>query len=118
MGVHEALNTVGQRLTGEMGELMRAHGVIPSGTGAFLQTAKRAEDGLLEAAPTLGAGTPIEKALRFLNAEYKEVYEKLDVILFNCGMYKVEKEGLVADVAEAVAPLPPSHALSLYTAVC
>lgn len=37
----------------------------------------------------------IQKANRYLNAEYKEVCEKLDVILLNCGMYKVEKEDLV-----------------------
>merc|ERR1719238_1702697 len=68
---------------------MRSHGVIPSVQGAFLQTtAKRAEDGLLVAAPTLGAGTPIEKALRFPNAEYKEVYE-----------------GLVADINKDIALL-------------
>merc|ERR1719456_981777 len=92
-----------------MHSMLKAHGVVSHDDG-FLQISdqtqtNRDEAGLLVAAPTLGAGTPIEKANRFLNAEYKEVYEKLDIILFNCGMYKVEKEGLVADINKDIIDL-------------
>merc|ERR1719163_2191461 len=109
MSLETALEKVGVRLTGEMKGLMKEHGVVKQDAG-FLQTGNGNQeeaqtDTDLDAAPTLGPGTPIEKANRFLNAEYKEVYEKLDIILFNCGMYKVEKEGLVADINKDIAQL-------------
>merc|ERR1719163_1197585 len=109
MSLETALEKVGVRLTGEMKGLMKEHGVVKQDAG-FLQTGNGNQeeaqtDTDLDAAPTLGPGTPIEKAIRFLNAEYKEVYEKLDILLFNCGMYKVEKEGLVADINKDIAAL-------------
>merc|ERR1719163_1196930 len=109
MSLETALEKVGVRLTGEMKGLMKEHGVVKQDAG-FLQTSNGDQmeaqtDTDLDAAPTLGPGTPIEKANRFLNAEYKEVYEKLDILLFNCGMYKAEKEGLVADINKDIADL-------------
>jgi len=109
--VHEAVSKLSQdRLgSGEMDEILAFHksGHMKS---SFLEEAEshkqeRDKNGLLMAAPTLGKGTPIQKAVRFLNAEYKEVYEKLDVLLFQCGMYKVEKEGLVEDINKDIADL-------------
>merc|ERR1719473_63555 len=40
-----------------------------------------------------GTGTKLEKAMRFLNNEFKDIREKMDVKLFECGFFKVEKEG-------------------------
>jgi len=40
-----------------------------------------------------GKGTKLEKAMRFLNKEFQEIREQMDVKLFECGFYKVEKEG-------------------------
>merc|ERR1719392_5156 len=40
-----------------------------------------------------GKGTILEKAMRFLNSEFKDIREKMDVKLFECGFFKVEKEG-------------------------
>merc|ERR1719359_1612296 len=39
-----------------------------------------------------GKGTKLEKAMGFLNKEFKEIREKLDIKLFECGFFKVEKE--------------------------
>jgi len=97
MSEKEAWGLIDHRLTSDARALLKSH------KDGFMQQGTESEE--KEFAPTLGAGTPVEKAMRFLNAEYKEVYEKLDVELFNCGMYKVEKEGLVGDINKDIADL-------------
>merc|ERR1719473_1627883 len=66
------------------------------GTASTNTTAVSHAQGGKKGAPApspFGTGTKLEKAMRFLNAEFKDIREKMDVKLFECGFFKVEKEG-------------------------
>jgi hypothetical protein len=52
------------------------------------------ENGVYHHAEGLNSAT-LDKAMAFINGEIISVREELDLKLFECGFYKVEKEGLL-----------------------
>lgn len=43
--------------------------------------------------------TPVDQAMRFLNAELKENHEEMDIRLFECGSYKAQNEPVISALA-------------------
>merc|ERR1719198_1156443 len=41
-----------------------------------------------------------DKAMAFLNEQFKMAREKMDIKLFECGFFKLEKEGLLYEVQD------------------
>merc|ERR1719265_501599 len=89
MSVDDALKKVGHRLPSDIMRQLR-----PS----FLQKDDRTTDvsdtdvAGAPAPSVFGKGTKLEKAMNFLNDEFSDVREKMDIKLFECGFFKVEKE--------------------------
>merc|ERR1719265_1719514 len=89
MSVDDALKQVGHRLPADITRRLK-----PS----FLQKDDRTieeSDAHASGAPApsvFGKGTKLEKAMNFLNDEFSDVREKMDIKLFECGFFKVEKE--------------------------
>lgn len=55
--------------------------------------------------PSLGGGTDLEKAMRFLNAHYKEIQEKMDTTLMDCGGFKRVTEEEEESIAHTLKQL-------------
>merc|ERR1719409_443326 len=57
-------------------------------------------------APTgLGDDRVFDKAMAFINAEYKIVREELDLKLLECGFYKLQKESLLFETQDKLDEL-------------
>merc|ERR1719478_776108 len=96
MSLKDALHKVGHRLPADI-----THTVQPG----FLQKADPADASVAQVqvagapAPSVfGKGTKLEKAMNFLNDEFADIQEKLDIKLFECGFFKVEKESALEGV--------------------
>jgi hypothetical protein len=72
-------------------------------TTQFLASNAKKEDS--SAQGPFGAGTKLEKAMNFLNGEFKDIRKKMDVKLFECGFFKVEKVKELNLVVDDIARL-------------
>merc|ERR1719262_354266 len=92
MPVDEALNTVGHKMTGEIKGLLQGGATVKSGLRS-------------NAAPGFASPSVFDKAMAFINNEYKIVREELDLKLLECGFFKLEKEGLLFETQDKLDEL-------------
>merc|ERR1719310_140779 len=90
--VEEALKTVGHKMTGEIKGLLQGGATVKSGLRS-------------NAAPGFASPSVFDKALAFINNEYKIVREELDLKLLECGFFKLEKEGLLFETQDKLDEL-------------
>merc|ERR1719236_75066 len=69
-----------------------------SSTESNLRSSKQAPTGL-------GDDRVFNKAMAFINAEYKIVREELDLKLLECGFFKLQKEGLLFETQDKLDEL-------------
>merc|ERR1719265_1006309 len=102
MSVDEALQKVGHRLPED---------IVRSMKPGFLQkdapdvNVAQTQVAGAPAPSVFGAGTKLEKAMNFLNDEFSDVREKMDIKLFECGFFKVEKESALELVQDDIDKL-------------
>merc|ERR1719262_1882940 len=90
--VEEALKTVGHKMTGEIKGLLQGGATVKSGLRS-------------NAAPGFASPSVFDKAMAFINNEYKIVREELDLKLLECGFFKLEKEGLLFETQDKLDEL-------------
>merc|ERR1719301_155294 len=90
--VEEALKTVGHKMTGEIKGLLQGGATVKSGLRS-------------NAAPGFASPSVFDKAMAFINAEYKIVREELDLKLLECGFFKLQKEGLLFETQDQLDEL-------------
>merc|ERR1719238_973730 len=97
--VGQALNRIAKRLPSDVVDMLKPQAGFLQETpkvGASTNTTAVSGAQIAKGAPApspFGTGTKLEKAMRFLNSEFKDIREKMDVKLFECGFFKMEKEG-------------------------
>merc|ERR1719160_470758 len=101
MHINEALNTVGHRMTSDIRGLL----VSPNTTREVsLRASSFASVGTAPAGG-LGKQSTFDKAMAFINHEYKIVREELDLKLLECGFFKLLKEGLLFETQDKLDEL-------------
>lgn len=90
MPVSEALHIAGKRIHFEVHSLLQSRNVTANVTQHQLVK----EHGVVHHAQGLNSAT-LDKAMAFINEELVSVREEMDLKLFECGFYKVEKEGIL-----------------------
>merc|ERR1719502_1576260 len=96
LSVDEAVRRVGHRLPADIMRNLKPSFLQKDDRSALVdgnssETAQIQVAGA-PAPSVFGAGTKLEKAMNFLNDEFSDVREKMDIKLFECGFFKVEKE--------------------------
>merc|ERR1719262_835021 len=92
MPVDEALKTVGHKMTGEIKGLLQGGATVKSGLRS-------------NAAPGFADSKVFDKAMAFINNEYKIVREELDLKLLECGFFKIQNEGLLFETQDKLDEL-------------
>merc|ERR1719262_620898 len=90
--VEEALKTVGHKMTGEIKGLLQGGATVKSGLRS-------------NAAPGFASPSVFDKAMAFINNEYKIVREELDLKLLECGFFKLQNEGLLFETQDKLDEL-------------
>merc|ERR1719424_1343485 len=98
--IHDALKQAGHMLPAGIRSLVQAD----NSTVADAQ-----QQALTGASSSLSSGTGLgdlhtsavfDKAMAFMNEQFKIAREKFDIKLFECGFFKLEKEGLLYDTQD------------------
>merc|ERR1719502_618732 len=102
LSVDEAVRRVGHRLPADIMRNLKPSFLQKDDRSALVdgnssETAQIQVAGA-PAPSVFGAGTKLEKAMNFLNDEFSDVREKMDIKLFECGFFKVEKESTLERV--------------------
>merc|ERR1719310_2722224 len=93
MPVDEALKTVGHKMTGEIKGLLQGGATVKSGLRSNV------------AQPGFASPSVFDKAMAFINNEYKIVREELDLKLLECGFFKLQNEGLLFETQDKLDEL-------------
>merc|ERR1719316_1679620 len=101
MHINEALNTVGHKMTSDIRGLL----VSPNTTREGSLRATSFASVATAPAGGLGKQSTFDKAMAFINHEYKIVREELDLKLLECGFFKLLKEGLLFETQDKLDEL-------------
>jgi len=93
MPLSQAVQSVGHRMSPEVSGLIQQ-------PAALVGSANKATGNV--GLGSLQNSAVFDKAMAFLNDEFKSSREKMDIKLFECGFFKVEKEGLLYEVQDTL----------------
>jgi hypothetical protein len=99
MPVKEALQTVGHKMSGEI------HALLQEARNTTQQSKLRTNSDSGTSATGLGDDKVFNKAMAFINNEYKTVREQLDLKLMECGFFKLQKESLLYETQDKLDEL-------------
>jgi len=96
MPLSQAVESVGHKLSPEVHSLVQQPAALVGGANTADKASSSASAGLGD----LHNSAVFDKAMAFLNDEFKTSREKMDVKLFECGFFKLEKEKMLYEVQD------------------
>merc|ERR1719386_85443 len=99
MPVTEALQVVGHKMSSDV------RGLLGGANGTHAISLRASSKGAVKAPDGLGDSRVFDKAMAFINTEYKIVREELDLKLLECGFFKLQKEGLLFETQDKLDEL-------------
>merc|ERR1719171_3410195 len=96
LSMHAALEHVAQPLSSEVHAFIQLHNTTAQHALTSSQGGGSAGLGSLQESAVFA------KAMGFMNTELKAAQEKMDVKLFECGFFKLEKEGLLYETQDVL----------------
>merc|ERR1719316_206291 len=97
MPIKDAVHQLGNRLTPEVHALIQRNSTsMQPASQAIVNSNSGTSMGGWQDSKVFG------KAMAFLNEEFKAAREKMDIKLFECGFFKLEKEGLLYETQDTL----------------